>query len=190
MGNIVTNVGSRIRELRQAKGLTLKTVADHAKVTPSLLSQLERGKVNPSLSLLNLIASRLNVSVASLLESHERAEAGSPVLRKGDRKTLFTEGRGRLQLLTRHYDLNCEFLLNEWQPGDSTGRDKVIHRGVECGFIIRGKLLVELGEDVYTLEAGDSITFPSSTPHRLCNPGPRTTVAVWVNSSPWIFINR
>jgi transcriptional regulator with XRE-family HTH domain len=190
MGNIVTNVGARIRELRQAKGLTLKAVADHAKVTASLLSQLERGKINPSLSLLSLIASRLNVSVASLLESHERGEFGSPVLRRGSRKTLFTEGRGRLQLLSTHYDLNCEFLLNEWEPGDSTGRERVVHQGVECGFVIQGKLTVELGSETYTLGPGDSITFPSSTPHRLSNPGPRTTLAVWVNSTPWIFINK
>lgn len=190
MANIVTTVGARIRELRTSQGLTLQVVADAVKVTPSLLSQLERGKVNPSLSLLSLIAGRLNVSVASLLDTHEREEIGRPVLHKGNRKTLFTEGRGSLQLLSRRYDLNCEFTLNEWEPGDSTGSEMVTHAGVECGFIIRGRLKVELGGEAYTLVAGDSITFPSSTPHRLFNPGPRTAVAVWVNSSPWIFINK
>jgi transcriptional regulator with XRE-family HTH domain len=190
MANIVTNVGARIRELRQGKRLTLKAVADSAKVSTSLLSQLERGKVNPSLSLLSLIAGRLNVGVASLLESHERDEIGHPVLHKGNRKTLFTEGRGSLQLLSRRYDLNCEFTLDEWEPGDSTGSEKVVHEGVECGFIVRGRLKVELGGEAYRLVAGDSITFPSTMPHRLSNPGPRKTVAVWVNSTPWIFINK
>lgn len=190
MANIVTNVGMRIRDLRRSKGLTLKVVADHANVTPSLLSQLERGKVNPSLSLLSLIASRLGVRVASLLESSDLRDMGSPVLHKGNRKTLFTEGSGKLELLSKHFDLNCEFTLNEWQPGDSTGKDKVVHDGVECGFIIHGKLRVEVGDHAYTLVAGDSITFPSMAPHRLSNPGPRQAVAVWVNSIPWIFINR
>jgi transcriptional regulator with XRE-family HTH domain len=192
---IVANVGMRIRELRKARGLTLKTVADYAKVTPSLLSQLERGKVNPSLSLLSLIAGCLNVGVASLLESHERGELGTPVLHRANRKTLVTEGNGRLQLLSKHYDLNCEFLLNEWPAGASTDSggvvsERVVHDGVECGFIIQGKLKVELGQETYLLGPGDSITFPSSTPHRLSNPGPRATLAVWVNSTPWIFINR
>jgi transcriptional regulator with XRE-family HTH domain len=190
MANIVMNVGMRIRELRRSKGLTLQVVADHAKVTPSLLSQLERGKVNPSLSLLSLIASCLRVRVASLLESNDLRELDPPVLRKGNRKTLFTEGSGKLELLSKHFDLNCEFTLNEWQRGDSTGREQVAHEGVECGFIIQGTLRAEVGNQVYTLVAGDSITFPSMTPHRLFNPGPRTTVAVWVNSIPWIFINK
>lgn len=190
MVNIVTNVGMRIRALRQSKGRTLKEVADYAKVTPSLVSQLERGKVNPSLSMLNLIARFLNVSVASLLEDHERSEVGPPVLRKHNRKTLVTEGSGKLQLLSKHYDLNCEFLLNEWGPGTSTGSEKVVHDGVECGFVLQGRLTVELGGESYTLVAGDSITYPSSTPHRVFNPGPRRAVAVWVNSSPWIFINK
>ncbi|MFB3817502.1 MAG: helix-turn-helix domain-containing protein, partial [Candidatus Methylomirabilales bacterium] len=158
MGTIVTNVGMRIRELRKRRGLTLKAVADHARVTPSLMSQLERGKVNPSLSLLSLVASRLQVSVASLLETDGLPESGPPVLRRGKRKTLFTEGSSRLELLSRHFDLNCEFTLNEWQPGDSTGKDQVTHEGVECGFVIRGKLRVELGGEAYTLVAGDSIT--------------------------------
>lgn len=190
MGNIVTNVGMRIRELRKRRGLTLKAVADHAHVTPSLMSQLERGKVNPSLSLLNLVASRLQVSVASLLESDGLQESGPPVLHTGNRKTLLTAGSSTLELLSKRFELNCEFTLNEWQPGDSTGKDQVTHEGVECGFVIRGKLRVELGDQTYTLVAGDSITFPSTTPHRLANAGPRPALAVWVNSVPWIFINK
>jgi transcriptional regulator with XRE-family HTH domain len=190
MAQIVANVGMRIRELRQSRHLPLKAVAEFARVTPSLVSQLERGKVNPSLSMLNLIARFFNVSVASLLESPEHCGVASPVLHKRNRKTLYTEGSGSLQLLSSHYDLNCEFTLNEWQAGDSTGREKVVHEGVECGFVIRGKLKVELGNNVYVLAAGDSITFPSTVPHRLSNPSRRATIAVWVNSIPWIFINR
>jgi len=190
MANIVANVGMRIRELRKRRGLTLKAVADYARVTPSLLSQLERGKVNPSLSLLNLVAGCLQVGVASLLETDGLQEPGPPVLRRGGRKTLHTKGSGKLELLSKHYDLNCEFTLNEWQPGDSTGTERVTHEGVECGFVVRGKLRVEVGEQTHVLAAGDSITFPSTTPHRLSNPGPRPAVAVWVNSVPWIFINR
>jgi transcriptional regulator with XRE-family HTH domain len=190
MANISAHLGTRIRELRRGKGLTLKAVADHAGVTPSLVSQLERGKANPSLSVLSLIANCLKVSVASLLESNENGNNGSPVLRKEKRKTLITEGNARFQLLSKHYDLECEFVVNEWGPGASTGKEKVRHEGVECGLVIQGKLNLELGQECYTLGPGDSITYPSTTPHRLSNPGPRTTVAVWVNSIPWLFINK
>ncbi len=189
MTSHIPGVGKRIREIRKSRRLTLKAVADCAKVTPSLISQLERGKANPSLGVLNLIAGCLEVGVASLLESHEQGGIRSPVLHKKDRKTLLTEN-GRLQLLSKQYDLNCEFVLNEWTPSRPSGREKVTHVGVECGYVIQGKLTVELGEEIYTLVAGDSITFPSTVPHRLFNPGPYTTVAVWVNSIPWLFSNK
>jgi len=190
MANISAHLGARIRELRKSKGLTLQAVADYAGVTPSSISQMERGMANPSLSVLNQIAACLKVSVASLLETKANGDNGSPVLPKRSRKTLITEGNAKFQLLSKHYDLNCEFVLNEWRPGNSSGKEMVRHDGVECGLVIQGQLLVELGDERYSLGPGDSITFPSTTPHRVSNPGPQTTIGVWVNSIPWLFIHK
>ncbi len=190
MTDFSAHPGTTIRELRKRKGFTLKEVAEQAGVTPSLVSQLERGKVNPSLSVLNLIANCLKVPVASLLESEGDGTNGSPVLHKKNRKTLTTEGNAKFQLLSKHYDLGCEFVINELEPGTSIGEGKVRHEGVECGMVIQGHLNIDLGPDRYKLGPGDSITFPSTTPHRLSNPGPQTTVAVWVNSIPWLFMNK
>jgi transcriptional regulator with XRE-family HTH domain len=190
MANIMAHVGKRIREVRKEKHLTLKEVAAYANVTASLISQLERGKANPSLSVLNLIANCLKVSVASLLESHDDHDGRSPVLHKRNRKTLITQGNAKFQLLSQHYDLNCEFILNEWAPGTSTGVENVYHEGVECGLLLQGQLTVELGKESYLLKSGDSITFLSTTPHKLSNRGRETAVAVWVNSIPWLFMNK
>jgi transcriptional regulator with XRE-family HTH domain len=179
-----------MRELRIRKGLTLKEVAEHARVTPSLISQLERGKANPSLSVLSLIANCLEVSVASLLDGDATRGDRSPVLHERDRKTLITAGNARHQLLSQHCDLNCEFIMNEWVPGASAGSGEVRHEGVECGLLLHGQLKVVLGHKTYTLKAGDSITFLSTTPHMISNPGPETAVTVWVNSVPWMFRNQ
>ena len=190
MVNIVSYVGKRMREIRIRKGLTLKEVAQHARVTPSLISQLERGKANPSLSVLSLIANCLEVSVASLLDGDATRADRSPVLHKRNRKTLITTGNARHQLLSQHCDLNCEFILNEWAPGTSASSGEVRHEGVECGLLLQGQLKVILGQKCYALKAGDSITFPSTTPHKIYNPGRETAVTVWVNSVPWLFRNH
>lgn len=189
MASIASHLGKRMREIRNRKNLTLKEVAAFAGVTPSLISQLERGKANPSLSVLNLIANCLKVSVASLLETNENRTDKSPLLHKRNRKTLVTQGKVKFQLLSQHYDLGCEFVVNEWSPGASTGSEPVYHEGIECGFLLQGQLKIELGDQCYILKAGDSITFPSTTPHRVSNTGPETAVGIWVNSVPWIFIN-
>ena len=190
MADFVSSIGGRIRHIRKEKGLTLKDLADHVNVTASLISQLERGIVNPSVSLLKEISDYFGITIASLLESDERETRNYPLLHSGERKALVTEGNTRFQLLSQFYNLNCEFILNEWHPGASTGKSKYTHEGFECGFVLKGKLKIELGAQIYTLKSGDSITFPSTVPHLVCNPTKRVTIAVWVNSVPWIFKNR
>jgi mannose-6-phosphate isomerase-like protein (cupin superfamily) len=64
------------------------------------------------------------------------------------------------------------------------------HQGFECGYFISGRLRVELGDEAYSLRAGDSITFPSTFPHLVVNPTRRKAKTIWVNSIPWIFQNR
>ena len=185
-----TLLGRRINEIRKERGLTLKEVADRIHVTASFISQLEHGKANPSLSTLKGISDFFGVTMAALFESNADKADHHPVLRKGEREILVTATNSKFQLLSSGFDLNCEFIVNEWAPGASTGKSKYTHEGVECGYVLNGKLRVELGDQIYLLSSGDSITFRSTMPHLLCNPTKRKTTAVWVNSIPWIFRNK
>ena len=191
MNSLIFTIGQKIRDLRNKKGMTLGDLAAKINVSPSLISQLERGGVNLSISLLKSIADVLGVPVSSLLETEEtKTELPSPLMKEKERKTLITEGGTRFLLLSRNYDLECEFILNEWPPGSSTGKEKYTHEGVECGFLLEGELEVELEDKVYHLKPGDSITFRSDIPHRLNNKGKKLAKAVWVNSKPWIFSTK
>jgi transcriptional regulator with XRE-family HTH domain len=187
---LATLLGRRINEMRKERGLTLKEVADRIHVTASFISQMERGKTNPSLSTLKGLSDLFGVTMAALFESNAYKVDHHPILRKGEREILVTEMNSKFQLLSSGFDLNCEFVLNEWAPGASTGKSKYTHEGVECGYVLSGQLRVELGDLIYLLSSGDSITFPSTMPHLLCNPTKRKTTAVWVNSISWIFRNK
>ncbi|MCL4515630.1 MAG: cupin domain-containing protein [Firmicutes bacterium] len=57
------------------------------------------------------------------------------------------------------------------EPGQDTSDGTVAHAGEECGLVLRGTLEVQVGQEVYALEEGDSICFESSVPHRLRNLG-------------------
>ena len=100
------------------------------------------------------------------------------------------EGGVRFGLLSKNHDLGCEFIWNEWPVGSSTGRERYVHEGVECGVLLEGELEVEGEEDVYHLRPGDSITFRSNIPHRVNNKGKKIAKAIWVNSKPWIFSTK
>jgi len=84
-------------------------------------------------------------------------------------------------------DFPCEFILNEWPPGASTGRDAYTHEGEECGLLLEGTINVEIDGQTYRMKPGDTITLKSSVPHRIWNPGKQKAVAVWVNTVPWMF---
>ena len=79
-------------------------------------------------------------------------------------------------------DEDVEFLEATYEPGGASSPDDsfVRHSGHEFGCVLTGTLRVVVGFDEFILEPGDSITFPSSTPHRLSNEGTETVRAIWV----------
>jgi uncharacterized cupin superfamily protein len=79
-------------------------------------------------------------------------------------------------------DEDVEFLEAIYEPGGASSPDDALvrHNGHEFGHVLSGTLRVIVGFDEYVLGPGDTITFPSSTPHRLVNDGPATVRAIWV----------
>ena len=188
MNALIFTIGQKIRDLRSEKGMTLGDLAEQINVSPSLISQLERGGVNPSISLLKLIADSFRVPLASLLGEKEGEPVEVPhVMKEKERKVLTTEGGVKFILLSGNYDLGCEFVYNEWPAGTSTGREMYVHEGIESGLLLDGELEIELEDKTYHLKPGDSITIRSDIPHRLNNKGKKLAKGVWVNSKPWIF---
>jgi transcriptional regulator with XRE-family HTH domain len=188
MNTLIFSIGQRIRDLRNEKGMTLGNLSEKIKMSPSLISQLERGGVNPSISLLKSIVDVFEVPLSAVLgEEEQKPEQVPRVMKERERKTLTTEGGVRFVLLSGNYDLGCEFIYNEWPAGSSTGKEKYAHEGVECGLLLDGELEVELEDRTYHLKPGDSITFRSDIPHRLNNRWRKLAKGVWVNSKPWIF---
>jgi quercetin dioxygenase-like cupin family protein len=75
-------------------------------------------------------------------------------------------------------------LLVTFDAGAESGDEPHSHVGDEFLIVIRGRLEVRVNSRVYQLRPGDSLTFPSSVPHRWRNPGRSCAVAVWVNTPP------
>jgi len=188
MGAFSGSIGEKIRTLRKQKGLTLSQMSTLCKCSSSLLSQIETGIVNPSLSTLKAIKDALGVSLNQILPETPRGEeASSSLMESKERKILTTQGGVQFQLLSRNLDVPFEFILNEWPPGTSTGKDPYTHDGQECGLLLEGELEVEVNGLVHHMKPGDTITLLSTAPHRISNPGNRKALAVWVNSVPWVF---
>jgi mannose-6-phosphate isomerase-like protein (cupin superfamily) len=84
--------------------------------------------------------------------------------------------------LGRNTKDGLEFMLVTYPPGarsSDSGRYQC-HDGLECAFIIRGRLTCKVTFEEIELGPGDSITFDSSRPHLLQNFGTEEVSAVWV----------
>jgi len=182
----VTNdvdVGERLRVIRSRRRQTLREVAERAGLSESFLSQVERGRASASVASLRRIADALGIAVSDLFQP---VEASRPrVLRRDDRPSLAFGVLGRKLLLTPNPLHHLEVFVGELDPEGSTGAEQYAHGDSEELFVvIRGTVQLELGDDVFELETGDSIDYRSAVPHRISNLGDDVAEVMWIISPP------
>src|ERR671918_2822708 len=182
-------IGEQLRARRHELGLSLRTLADRLGVSPSLISQIERGRANPSVSTLYQIVAELDVSLDELLFNDRRASesaadavpASGPVLREKERQRIRLASGVIWERLTTVSEPGVEFLYVIYEVGGASSAEDAYqrHSGHEWGYVISGELHVTIGFREYVLEPGDSISLDSTTPHRLANAGDVPVHAVW-----------
>ena len=72
------DIGEQLRARRQELGLSLRQLAERLGVSASLISQIERGRANPSVSTLYQIVGELDISLDELLFNERRSPAADP----------------------------------------------------------------------------------------------------------------
>jgi len=183
------DIGEQLRARRQELGLSLRQLAERLGGSASLISQIETGRANPSVSTLYQIVAELDVSLDELLFNERRGadRAGDPALQPGpiqrgnDRHRIRLASGVLWERLTTVSEPGVEFLYVIYEvggassPGDTFQR----HSGHEWGYVISGELKVTIGFRDHVLEPGDSISLDSSTPHRLANMGDTPVHAIW-----------
>lgn len=172
-------IGAKIRRVRHEQQLTLDAVATRTGLTAAMVSMVELGRVAPSFGSLLAIASALGIHMSDLFDIPE-TNTREPVCRHED-QPVFETGVGVLRRLLRIDDSHgIEFVVNEYSPGTFNSATPVRHAGYEYGLLLEGELVVELAGDPYQMTPGDSISYSSSTPHRIINNGSTIARAVWV----------
>jgi mannose-6-phosphate isomerase-like protein (cupin superfamily)/DNA-binding XRE family transcriptional regulator len=117
-----------------------------------------------------------------LIAPPSAAEPTSPVQKAGTRKSIRLAGGVRWDRLTAQHDREVDFLYVVYEAGaaSSDAHTYMRHAGKEYGIVLRGRLAVAVGFEEYILGPGDSISFGSTTPHRLWNPGAEPVHGIWV----------
>jgi DNA-binding XRE family transcriptional regulator/quercetin dioxygenase-like cupin family protein len=198
----VLQIGERIRAERARKGISLRGLARSVGLSPSLISQIETGKCQPSVSTLYAITTALGVSVQDVFgeagASGGRMAAGQvtvpappprggtpessgPVVCPAQREVLELDSGVIWQRLGRVPGSHVDFLLVSYAPGgcSSPAGRLMQHAGTEYGYLIQGELIVTLGLLSHRLTQGDAVSFASLTPHSYRNEGTVPAVGVW-----------
>jgi transcriptional regulator with XRE-family HTH domain len=182
-----SQIGAHLRTRRQQLRLSLRELAERLGVSASLISQIERGRANPSVSTLYALVAELDVSLDDLLFSDGRFaprssdKGASPIQRGHDRQHIRLASGVIWERLTTRAEPGVEFLYVIYEVGGASSPDDSYqrHAGHEWGYVVSGVLQVTIGFEAHVLESGDSISFDSTTPHRLANIGDTPVHAVW-----------
>ncbi len=165
----IREMATRIRELREVTGLSVREMAKRTGVSEEEYLRCEAGQTDLNIVFLYRCALSFGVDITDLVEGHSPNLRSYTLTRAGDRQITDQDGH-----LT-HYNLAAGFKNQIALPlyvvahysAEAEHEDITLttHAGQECDLIIKGTLKIQIGEHTELLHEGDSIFFDSSTPH-------------------------
>jgi transcriptional regulator with XRE-family HTH domain len=175
---VLAVIGSIVRSLREAQGLTLEELANRTRLSKSMLSLIERGKSAPSIGTLVAISSVFGVPLPELLGKPKYDQ--EIVTRLAD-QTVVKSGDGMIhRTVTNDQIRGIEIAFNQYKRGASNSPKPITHDGFEYGLVIDGVLEVAVEDQKHVVSAGDLIRYPSDKPHRITSKGPKGARAFWI----------
>jgi transcriptional regulator with XRE-family HTH domain len=176
--SLSVDVGARLQVLREARGMSMRSLAQKSGLSANALSMIERGKASPSVSTLYKLAEALGVSITDFFGPP--ATRRKAVFLKPDKRARVSipqgswEGLGGEQFVGR-----VEPFIITLEPGAGSGGQAMVHSGHEFVFCLQGQVEYRVEGDVYPMEAGDSLLFSANLEHHWRNPG-RTTANILI----------
>lgn len=187
---LVINVGRKIRELREQRGLTLRQLSQRADVSPSTIQKIEKNLISPSLGTVLRIAKGLEITIESLLDAYpERRDV--VYLPKEKRGTIAVPDlRITLQSLAEGLpDQPFSAVILTIPKGARMKEREFQHHGEELMFCLRGTVEFTIGDQRYLLTAGDSLRFKSHLRHFWRHVGEEEAQLLMICAPP-IYVGR
>jgi transcriptional regulator with XRE-family HTH domain len=157
------NVGGRIRQLREAQGLSLRALSENCNLSINAISRIERGENSPTVSSLHTLATALDVPITDFFEEET------------EQTTIYVQPENRLQyqrdqiivesLGVGLQNQQIEPFLITIEPGAGDLNDPITHPGQEFVYCLQGKVEYHVAEEIYQLQPGDSLLFEASQQH-------------------------
>lgn len=176
----VEAIGSRIRAIREEKGVSLEELSKLTGFDVAFLSGIEKGEVQPQLGTLIKLSKALDSAFGRLvsgagekLYSITRKNERRPAARsssKTGKKHLYSYKSLSPDVKGRHMEALVVQLLT------ATEKDVSVHEGEEFVFVLDGTVRLDIGSEHFELEPGDSAYYLSTTPHLIAAKKDKATI--------------
>ncbi len=163
-------LGKTIRQLRLQHSLTLAEVSQLANISRGMLSKIENGLSSTSIETLEQLANALGVTLSRLFQGYNLPSSTAQFVKKGQGMEVVRRGtrNGHTYRLLA-YDQGPQKLFEPFLITLEDAAEEFPsfeHSGTEFIYMLEGELEYRVGDEVFILEPGDSLTFRGEIPHR------------------------
>lgn len=170
VNNLEMAIGHEVRTYRKKLGITVTDLAAATGVSVGMLSKIENGNISPSLTTLQTLSRALGIPLTALFRGFEeprsatfvKAGQGVNIERRGTRA-------GHQYSLLGHIDNNTSGVTVEPYLITLNAESDVFptfqHEGMEFLFMLEGEVVYRHGEQLFTMQTGDSLFFDADAPH-------------------------
>lgn len=176
------HLGTRVKELRTARGWSLEALANASGVSRSMLSQIERERANPTLAVTMRIAGAFGMRLGELLQMPS-ATSSVAVVRAEDKAHHYRSDKFvRIRTLSPlHLEKDVELYEVQLQPGGALRSAPHFEGTREFLTVQKGQVRVESAGDAEALNPGDSASYRADVPHAIVNEGKGEAVVILVD---------
>lgn len=157
------NVGNQITKFRNEKGYSMRKLAELGEITPSMLSQIERGLANPSIQTLKVLSNVLEVPIFYFFLEEQTTD--NLIVRKNEHKKMVIKDLS-YELLSPDLSGQLETVIMRVPSGVSSSTEPVGHEGEEIAYVLSGEINLYLDNQLYVLKVGDSVKIPAYMGHK------------------------
>ncbi|MFC1594289.1 helix-turn-helix domain-containing protein [Candidatus Omnitrophota bacterium] len=180
------NIGSKIRELRKTKKMTLEDLSKESGVAVATLSRIETGRMTGTLDSHMNIARAFNISLPQLYADIGLETTDTELVEKDTRGDVFIHSdKSAYEILTsKVLDKKMMPTLIKIEPTGTTNPEQTPSGTEKFIYVLEGNLEINIADKKYTLHEADSLYFQGSATHYCKNLGDSTVKIICVISPP------
>ena len=173
-------LGAVIRRLRKEKDITLKELSRRSGVSLGMLSQVERDVSNPSVRVLSAIREALDAPLSVLFEPVATRSEDPAFVRRAKGRPVLELGHLNKELLSSRSPQSLQFMILHIEKGGSSGEQALSYPAEKGGLVLKGEIILSVGDRDAHLYAGDSFFFGPSVPHSFRHVGEELAEVLWI----------